>query len=201
MEPPGKKTAAAIHREVDREIDTLLPRIFAERRTTGDLDMEAVELAWRTTLHAAGAAALTELFQESGPIQANVPCSCGGKARYKDMRRKPIVTVLGPAKMLRAYYWCSGCRQGQFPADTARDIEGTEFSPGVRRMLALVGSECSSFDRGRQQMELLADLKVSAKAVERVTETIGADIAGREQQTIQQVMQLECPSLWANASR
>ena len=193
MEPPGKKTAAAIHQEVDREIDLLLPRIFAERRKTGDVDMEAVELAWRTTLHAAGAAALTELFQESGPTQASVPCSCGGKARYKDRRPKPVVTVLGPAKMLRAYYWCSGCRQGQFPADAARDIEDTEFSPGVRRMLALVGSECSSFDRGRQQMELLADLRVTAKAVERVTEGIGADIARREQQTIQQAMQLELP--------
>ena len=72
--------------------------------------------------------------------------------------------------MLRAYYWCARCRQGQFPADNARDIADTEYSPGVRRMLALVGSECSSFDHGRQQLELLADLEVTAKAVERVTE-------------------------------
>jgi hypothetical protein len=193
VDPTGKKTAAAIHQEIDREIDTLLPRIFAERRKTGDLDVEAVELAWRTALHAGGAAGLTELLRESGPIPAGVPCPCGAKARYKDLRSKPLVTVLGPAKMLRAYYWCSGCRQGQFPADTAHDVEDTEFSPGVRRMLALVGSECSSFDRGRQQMKLLADLEVTTKTVERVTQTIGADIAGREQKTIQQAMQLELP--------
>jgi hypothetical protein len=49
-------------------------------------------------------------------------------------------------------------------------------------MLALVGSDCSSFDHGRQQMELLADLEVTTKAVERVTETIGEDIARRQQQ-------------------
>ena len=150
MEHGGKKTAAAVHQEITREIDTLLPRIFAERRRTGGLDIEAVELAWRTALHAAGAAALTELLRDPGPVQASVPCPCGGTARYKDMRRKPILTVLGPAQMLRAYYWCSHCRQGQFPADTARDIEDTEFSPGVRRLLALVGSECSSFDHGRE---------------------------------------------------
>jgi hypothetical protein len=95
--------------------------------------------------------------------------------------------------MLRAYYWCFRCRQGQFPADIARDIEDTEYSAGVRRMLALVGSECSSFDHGRQQMELLADLEVTAKAVERVTEAIGADIARRQQETIQQAVQLELP--------
>ena len=109
------------------------------------------------------------------------------------MRLKPILTVLGPAKMLRAYYWRSRCRQGRFPADIARDIEDTEYSPGVRRMLALVGSECSSFDHGRQQMELLADLEVTVKAVERVTEAIGTDIARRQQETIQQAMQLELP--------
>jgi hypothetical protein len=136
----------------------------------------AVELAFRTALHSAGAAGLTELLRQPGPVQTSMPCACGSQARYKDMRLKPILTVLGPAKMLRAYYWCSRCRQGQFPADIARDIEDTEYSPGVRRMLAMVGSECSSFDQGRQQMELLADLEVTAKAVERVTEAIGADI-------------------------
>ena len=72
-------------------------------------------------------------------------------------------------------------------------MDGTRFSPGVRRMLALVGSECSSFDHGRQQMELLADLEVTAKAVERVTEAIGADIARHQQAAIQQTMQLELP--------
>jgi hypothetical protein len=42
-------------------------------------------------------------------------------------------------------------------------------------------------------MELLAGLEVTAKAVERVTETMGADIARRQQQCIQQAMQLELP--------
>ena len=193
MERRGKKTAAAIHQEVTREIDTLLPVVFAERRKTGALDMEAVEMALRTALHAAGAAGLTRLLRQQGPVQASVPCRCGGRARYKDMRSKPIVTVLGPATMLRSYYWCSHCRQGQFPTDTAGDIEATEFSPGVRRMLALVGSECSSFDHGRQQMDLLAGLEVTAKAVERVSESIGADIARRQQLSIQQAMQRELP--------
>jgi hypothetical protein len=193
VERGGKKTATAVHQEIARELDTLLPRIFAEQRSVGELDIEAVELAFRTALHSAGAAGLTELLRQPGPVPTSVLCTCGSQARYKDMRLKPILTILGPAKMLRAYYWCSRCRQGQFPADVARDIEDTEYSPGVRRMLALVGSECSSFDHGRQQMELLADLEVTAKAVERMTEAIGADIARRQQETIQQAMQLELP--------
>ncbi len=37
------------------------------------------------------------------------------------------------------------------------------------------------------------DREVTAKAVERVTEAIGADIARRQQEAIQQTMQLELP--------
>jgi hypothetical protein len=39
----------------------------------------------------------------------------------------------------------------------------------------------------------LADLEVTAKAVERVTEMIGTDIARRQQEAIRQTMQLELP--------
>ena len=47
-------------------------------------------------------------------------------------------------------------------------------------MMAAVGSE-TSFDNGRQQLHLLAGLEVTAKAVERHAEAIGADIVKREQ--------------------
>lgn len=74
----------------------------------------------------------------------------------------------------------------------ALDVEKTELSPGVRRMLALVGSQ-APFDRGRQQMELLAGLQGTTKAVERTAEAIGADIARREQTAVYQAQQLHLP--------
>jgi hypothetical protein len=54
-------------------------------------------------------------------------------------------------------------------------MEKTDLSPDIRRRLALVGSE-APFDRGRQQLELLAGLEVTAKAVERTAETIGTNL-------------------------
>ena len=59
-------------------------------------------------------------------------------------------------------------------------------------MLALVGAE-APFDSGRQQIELLAGLEVTAKAVERTAEAIGADIAAGEQREIQRALQLSLP--------
>jgi Uncharacterised protein family (UPF0236) len=157
------------------------------------MDLEAVEMALRAALQQAGAAGLSQLLRQESPAESQVPCSCGGQARYKGMRTKPLLTVLGRAEMRRAYYWCSRCQQGQFLTDVALDVEDTELSPGVRRMLTLVGSECSSFERGREQMKLLAGLEITTKAVERTTESVGADIARREQDTIQQALQRELP--------
>jgi hypothetical protein len=96
--------------------------------------------------------------------------------------------------LLRPWYLCTHCHHGQCPADGTLDIEKLDLSPGVRRMLALVGSE-APFDHGRRQIELLAGLEVTAKAVERTAEAIGADIAQGEQREIQRARQLELPNV------
>jgi hypothetical protein len=76
--------------------------------------------------------------------------------------------------------------------DVELDIERTEFSPGVRRMQALVGQQ-APFDHGREQMKVLAGLQVTTKSVERTAEAIGDDIAHQEQQQIQRAVQLHLP--------
>jgi hypothetical protein len=94
--------------------------------------------------------------------------------------------------MQRPWYLCDHCHEGPFPADEALDVKGTDFSPGVRRMQAMVGLE-APFDQGRAQMKVLADLDVTAKSVERTAETIGADIAAGEQREIRKAVQLDLP--------
>jgi hypothetical protein len=94
--------------------------------------------------------------------------------------------------MKRPWYLCAHCHVGQFPADVELDIEKTDFSPGVRRMQAMVGQE-APFDQGREQMKLLADLEVTAKSIERTAEEIGAEIAEGEQREIHKAVQLDLP--------
>ena len=172
----------------------LLRVIFQGRRKSGHLDLEAVEMLLRSALHRAGAAALTELLQLPAPAddQRQIPCACGHAARSQGLRSKPLLTVLGPVEVSRSYYGCSHCGAGQFPADVELDIKDKEFSPGVRRMQALVGQDVP-FDHGRQQLELLAGLEVNAKSVERTSEAVGEDIARREQEEIGRAVQLDLP--------
>ena len=135
---------------------------------------------------------LTGLLSSQSSHAAHIPCLCGQLATYHDRRSKQLLTVVGPVKVNRAYYLCSNCHQGQCPTDSELDVKGTEFSPGVRRMIATVGSE-SSFETGRAQLELLANLKVTAKTVERQAEAIGADIAAKEQKHVDAAIQLNLP--------
>ena len=94
-------------------------------------------------------------------------------------------------RLERNYYVCPHSHQSHCPCDQEVDVDGLFYSPGVRRMMAMVGSE--GFEQGREQLELLAGLQVTAKAVERQAEAIGADIEAREQVEIGRAKQLELP--------
>jgi hypothetical protein len=194
----GKKTADTIQQEVAREVAQLLGAIFTGLRKTGDLDLEAIEMLMRSAMHQAGATALTELLKFPAPDQRTIPCACGQQALYRELRSKTVLTALGTVQVSRPYYLCPSCHEGQFPADQELDIVNTEFSPGVRRMQALVGQD-ASFDHGREQMKLLAGLEVTTKSVERVAESIGDDIARQQQQEIDRAVQLDLPILLGEA--
>ena len=145
-------------------------------------------------MHRAGAAALTELLRFPCPSneQRTIACPCGQQAHYRELRSKAVLTAVGQVQISRPYYLCPHCHAGQFPADLELDIEGSEFSPGVRRMQALVGQD-APFDHGRAQMKVLAGLEVTTKAVERTAEAIGGNLAQSEQQEIQRAVQLDLP--------
>jgi hypothetical protein len=172
----------------------LLELIFTGLRKSGHFDLEAVEMAVRAASHQLGAKMLEQLLSAAADFEREVPCSCGQRARFRQIRSKRVITVLGPITIERPYYVCPGCGSGQSPRDAELDVQATEYSPGVRRMLAVVGGEMS-FEKGRTQLELLAGLEVTTKAVERQAEAIGADIAQREQVKVDGVLQLELPQI------
>ena len=158
------------------------------------MDLEAVEMGFRATLHQAGAAALSQLLQFPEPVveQRAITCPCGHQAHYRELRSRRLLTVLGEVELLRPWYLCPHCHNGQFPVDRQLDIEDRDGSPGVRRMQALVGQD-SPFEHGREQMKILAGLEVTAKSVERTAEAIGADIGESEQEEIGKIVQLDLP--------
>src|SRR5437899_3939934 len=101
-----KKTIEAIRQEITREVEEFLRVVFQQRRKTGRLDLEATEMAMRSALHRAGAAALSELLPFPAPAteQRAIPCACGEQAHYHGLRAKPVLTAVGPVEVSRPYY-------------------------------------------------------------------------------------------------
>jgi len=95
-----------------------------------------------------------------------IPCGKGHRYEFVEYRDKEVLTVLGPLTVKRAYYYDPDCRTGWCPKDRALDIEGTSYSSGVRRMMSKVGAY-RPFGLGHEDLYELADIRVSAKEVER----------------------------------
>lgn len=168
--------------------------IFRGWRPGEAFDLEAMEMSIRAATHQMGAKILQELLQTTGSFERERPCRCGQKAHFQEIRSRGVLTAVGSVRLQRPYYLCSFCHQGQSPRDVELDVENTDYSPGVRRMMALVGSS-GSFAQGREQLDALAGLKVTTKAVERQAEAIGSDIAARERAEQESALQLELPAV------
>jgi hypothetical protein len=162
--PPSKtrsrrkeKTAEAIQAEVAREATNLLGQIFAERKQTGSLDLEAVEMGFRAALHQAGAAALSQLlpFAEPCAEQRDMGYSCGHRARYRKLRSRPFLTVLGGGD-LAPMVPVSALPQRPVPGRSPTRHRSPRLIPwGCAACRLWVGQE-SPFDHGREQIKTLA---------------------------------------------
>jgi hypothetical protein len=93
----------------------------------------------------------------------------------RGLKSKPLVTILGPLTYWRSLFQCPKCDQTRYPGDEQLDVVKTTRSPGLRRMMGRAGSK-STFKEGRNDLKIYAGILVSAKDVERVAETIGADM-------------------------
>src|SRR5215469_9309790 len=170
-----------LQKEIVQEIETLLGGA-----SIADLDLEAVEMAARRQALRLAARALeqrlnTDTRDHVGP---ELPCPCGGSAKYHGRHEKTFESVLGALHLQRAYYHCAQCESGFCPRDQSLGLESYSLTPGVLRMTASAAARVS-FEESRELLHELAGVEVSAKQVERVAEALGAEIAVDEQQQVE----------------
>ena len=91
--------------------------------------------------------------------------------------------MLGPLRLERAYYHCAHCERGYCPRDHALGLVGSALSPGVLRMVGLVGAMVS-FEEGDALLQGLAGLDVGSKQVERSAKELGEAIDRDEREHI-----------------
>ena len=115
---------------------------------------------------------------------ATLRCDCGKVARYAGRHEKTFLSALGPLRLLRAYYYCDGCKSGLCPRDRTLGFGGSSLSPAITRMVGLVGAMVS-FAEGSELMRELAGVAVEAKQVERTAEALGHEIAADEREVLE----------------
>lgn len=141
-------------------------------------------------------ALLSQLQDSDRPVLCPI---CQHQAYRDGTRAKQLVSLLGEGSVSRTYYSCHqpGCPGHRFPKDEYLDITDTSFSPGLRRLMARLGSR-DSFEAGSQDLKAYSGIAVDAKDIERVSEAIGTEIL--QQETAERAVYLnQKPALPADA--
>jgi len=141
------------------------------------VDLEAIEVAIRAAVHAAGAKVLDALLHDVGVGRRDVAirCSCGAKMRSIGMRDKRVQTLLGWIRFSRSRYRCPTCGKTRYPGDEELGIEHTSRSPGVKRQVSRLGAK-EAFREVARDMRELAGVRLARKDAERVSEHVGAQM-------------------------
>jgi hypothetical protein len=101
-------------------------------------------------------------------------------------REKNVTSMLGDGKLSRTYYGCDKCHTHAIPKDKMFGIEGTSFTPGVKRAVArLAASE--PFESCSQLLWELCGINICSKDIERISESIGETIRDESSAQIENV--------------
>jgi hypothetical protein len=126
-----------------------------------------------------GGGILGELLSaDPGYRGPRVACGNGHEAAFTGYRGKVIDTVVGEARLRRAWYHCSRCKRGNArgrglaPRDGELGITGTSLSPGLAAMAATAGAAVP-FARAARLLRELAGVRLTVKRVERAAEAAG----------------------------
>ena len=171
---------------VVEEVISTVNRIYSDIERQR-FDFEASEFYMRDEALHIGALIFEQILKYAGGSAEKTVCECGGTFRNKKKRDKTLLTVLGDVKAERDIVQCDRCREWRALQDTVWDTEGTVLSPGVRKFLSEAGAALS-FEEGAEFIHKLSGLKVTAKAVERVSESIGGDMLRQEDEAVREVM-------------
>ena len=99
-------------------------------------------------------------------------CECGGRAKFKAVERRSVLSVVGHIEYPRRRYYCPKCRRGTIPLDRWAGVGERSITAGARQMLVLAGTSWS-FDRASVNLRRFCHLEVSDDTIERVCQEEG----------------------------
>jgi hypothetical protein len=109
------------------------------------------------------------------PRDNRLACPCGGRATYKDMQTRTLITRHGRLPFRRPWYYCPGCKQGFSPLDRALGLDQSDTSLWVRQQSAHLSARLT-FEESVTTLKRLSDVNICAATVERVACHVGGSL-------------------------
>ena len=105
----------------------------------------------------------------------HVACPCGGRARYRSMSVRTLVTRHGLLPWTRPIYYCNACRRGCAPLDASLGLDKADTTPSVREWVALLAPG-QDFVGTTQVLRKLRGIDLSPSTVERIAVSVGSSL-------------------------
>ena len=102
---------------------------------------------------------------------------CDQAAAYHGDRPRRPLSVFGPLRYARAYYYCRRCGVGLCPFDEDAGLSSRGLTPAAEQLASLAGAVADSFGKGAELLQEMAGLRLSESTVQRTTEDAGARAA------------------------
>ena len=102
---------------------------------------------------------------------------CDYAAAYHGEASRTLVSLFGPIRYQRAYYYCRRCGKGLCPFDQHAGIPAHHITPAVERLASLAGGVSPSFEKGAELLQEMSGVALSESTLERTTEDVGSRIA------------------------
>jgi len=148
---------------------------------SGDLDsIAAMEIQILGFIWELGRLWLSWRLNRMGEEQAaEVPCECGGKAKYVRMRGAMILSLFGRIPFKRRYYLCPDCHRGQYPLDAKLGYKPGQMTPQLLSIAGWVGAQLP-FRRAAELLKATCGISLSENSVRKATQRIGEEVEHQE---------------------
>jgi hypothetical protein len=155
------------------------------------LNIRDIEKGFRAAALKDGDDAFRQFLSAMEPVSPECPI-CHSLLTKIDIREKTIVSLMGTGRYERIYYECPNGHGHFVPCDEMVGIMGTSFTPGVRLVVSKLAS-AGSFEWASEALEEIAEIYVSPKETQRISESAGETIEIQNKNRIVEVMIPESP--------
>lgn len=164
------------------QLRAALPTSSSQPLSMATLEQAALALGQRLAQ-----LALADQLQQAGTgySSSSRACDCGRRQRFHRYSKKTLRTLIGEVTYERAYYRCRYCGASACPLDQQLGQSAREISPGVERALALLSAHLP-FPKAEHLLREVTAVRLSARQIETVAESLGAEAEQRQQQEQQQ---------------